>query len=71
MTPQVKDLEIARARVLESLRDMNEALRVLYTNHPSLLPKNPSEMSVADKLRFSGDLLEFIECQEQYRDDSN
>ena len=60
-------LEKARTEVLKKLDSLENELKIIYTNYPGLFPKDPGGMSVSDKLRFSGDLINFLEVRDQYK----
>lgn len=63
----LEQLADARQEALEAIDAFTEELMRIYADHPGLFPKSPKEMAVADKLRFSLDLLSFVEVMEQYK----
>lgn len=64
----MKNLKQARERAIEGINNLTEELTELYEDYPSLFPKRPNDMSVSDKLRFSDDLIRFIEVRDQYKE---
>jgi len=70
MIPE-QSMKLAREAVIKELTKFDKELIKLHESHPGLLPKYPGEMSIADKLRFTGDLLHFLEIRDQYDTNSN
>ena len=62
----IKELEIIRTRLLEELNNLEKALSLIQETYPGLFAKRVGEFSIADKIRFSGDLIEFIKVRDQY-----
>lgn len=55
-------LQSKRQDLLKHLELLNIELLTLYQQYPDIFPKRPEDMSIADKLRFSGELLKFAEA---------
>ena len=62
----IKELEIIRTRLIEELNNLEKALRLIQETYPGLFAKRVGEFSIVDKIRFSGDLIEFIKVRDQY-----
>lgn len=62
----LKELETARTHVLVELANLNTLLESLQEDFPGLFAKRVQDYSIADKLRFSGDLIDFIKVRDQY-----
>jgi hypothetical protein len=67
MKISLERLKQTRENAVKQLELLQNELQLLYSTFPALLPKDPSGMSTADKLRFSQDLIEFWEVKEQYK----
>jgi len=63
----IAELSLNRNKAKKALKDLEETLTDLYDAHPNLFPKRPTEMSISDKMRFSEDLINFVEVIDQYK----
>ena len=63
----IAELSLNRDKAKKALGDLETTLTNLYNTHPSLFPKRPNEMSISDKMRFSEDLINFVEVIDQYK----
>jgi hypothetical protein len=64
-------LERARKELIDSIDWLRAELLKVYNTYPGLFAKPPEQMSTADCIRFSGDLIEFIKVRDQYGKDAD
>ena len=63
----LNELGKARHQVIVELDHFGNVLNKIYLSYPALFPKRPADMSITDKLRFSEDLINFIDVLQQYQ----
>lgn len=63
----LRNLKNQREKTVTEIEKLTHYLTVLYEDHPGMFPKRPGDMSIADKLRFSENLINFIEVIVEYQ----